>query len=144
MGYASALVFGGALLGYLPLRTQYARSGAEGLANSFLIGLGIRLFFTLAGVLVLGMGLVPGRAAFLLWAGILYAVMLVVEILQLVRGLSSGGQGGRVDALLATRSNVVTSQDSVSDVRPPTQPMPLLTPPASARPVTPPKGSATA
>lgn len=87
MGVAAALVYTAALLGYLPLLSKHARSGPQGLANAFLIGLGARLFFTLAGVLVLGMGLLPGRAAFLLWAGIGYAVILVVEIVGLIRGL---------------------------------------------------------
>ena len=89
MGVAAALVFVGALLGYLPLLSRMGRTGPEGQANAFLIGLGIRLFFTLAGVLVFGMGnLLPARAAFLVWAGIGYAVLLVVEILGLVRGLA--------------------------------------------------------
>ncbi len=88
MGVAASLVFVGALLGYLPMLSKLARTGPEGRANAFLVGLGIRLFFTLAGVLVFGMGLLPARVAFLVWAGIGYAVLLVVEILGLVRGLA--------------------------------------------------------
>lgn len=87
MGVAAALVYAGALLGYLPLLSKYAQSGPQGLANAFLVGLGARLFFTLTGVLVLGMGLLPARASFLLFAGIGYAVILVVEIVGLVRGM---------------------------------------------------------
>lgn len=102
MGLAAALVFVGALLGYLPLLSRYARSGAEGQANAFLIGLGIRLFFTLAGVLVLGMGLVPARAAFLVWAGIGYAVILVVEIVTLVRGLAPSAPSTAASTVAST------------------------------------------
>ncbi len=119
MGVAAALVFVGALLGYLPLLSRLARTGPEGQANAFLVGLGIRLFFTLAGVLVLGMGLLPARTAFLVWAGIGYAVLLVVEIVGLVRGLS------RTDA---------------PSSRPGSTPAPASAPLS----VTPPKGSATA
>lgn len=94
MGAAALLAFVGALLGYLPLTRRAAAASVEARAQAWMIGLGVRLFATMAVLLALWSASIPHRTAFLVWTGVLYAALLVLELVVVARSLSAADRPG--------------------------------------------------
>jgi hypothetical protein len=100
MALAAGVSLAGALAGWLPmLRLSSPTADPADRANAILAGLAVRLGVTLAGVLaVLAGGLAPAdsgaRGPFLVWLGIDYAVLLVVETRLAMRTVRSPRPAG--------------------------------------------------
>lgn len=86
-GLAFALVFVGAVAGFLPMTTGFARRNHESRAQAWLIGLGLRMLIVLTGCLVVWSTGVLAPAPFLAGAGAGYAVILAIEIVSFAREL---------------------------------------------------------
>ncbi len=84
-GVAFAVVWVGALLGYLPVTTNFAARSLETRAQAWMIGLGLRLFFVLGACVAVWSSRVLAPEPFLVGAGIGYAVVLALEIAELLR-----------------------------------------------------------
>jgi len=90
---AGALTLAGAVVGYLPV-ARAAAAPLERRAQMALVGVLLRLFATLAGVVVLpAVGAVAARGTFLVWTAIDYAVLLALEtwVVATTFGRSSRG-----------------------------------------------------
>jgi len=87
MGLAAALGVVGAIGGYLPLVTDLGSRSVEGRAQAWMMGLGIRLFLTLGVLLALWSAEVAFRSSLLLWTGILYVVLLLIETIVVARSM---------------------------------------------------------
>jgi hypothetical protein len=93
MAVAAGIAVLTALLGYLPV-ARTASAPLERRAQAFLAGLGIRLFLTLGILLAIWVGEAPHKHVILVWTGVLYLVLLFLEILVVARGLVRAGQNG--------------------------------------------------
>ena len=94
MGLAAAIIFGTAVVGWVPVARHLLGTSVEGRAQSFLVGMSVRMFLTLAVLLTAwNGGWLPHRGAFLTWIGVLYAVVLVLETVLLSRGLRTDPTG---------------------------------------------------
>lgn len=87
MGLAAALGLVGAIGGYLPLVSDMAARSVEGRAQAWMMGLGIRLFLTLGVLFALWSAEVAFRSSLLLWTGILYVVLLLIETVVVARSM---------------------------------------------------------
>jgi len=89
-GCAVALL--GAALGALPVLFAVARGGA---AKSHVVAaraMALRAGGTLAGALAVALGTGVARTPFLVWTGVAYGALLVVETRWTVRWLAAGGR----------------------------------------------------
>jgi len=75
-------------LGALPI-VMASRGDAKALGSAVIGAMAIRFFVVLLGTLVLVLGTELARAPFLLWVGISYVVLLVVDTLFAVQGRPS-------------------------------------------------------
>jgi hypothetical protein len=89
MALAAVVVLAGAIAGFLPL----ARArGAEARVQAAMIGFGLRMLVTVAGVgIVWFTDSAPHLGAFLASAGATYAVLLVLEVVFATRLVATGG-----------------------------------------------------
>ncbi|MCC7138256.1 MAG: hypothetical protein IT460_07495 [Planctomycetes bacterium] len=94
VGAAALLAFLGAVLGYLPLTTRAAGASVEARAQAWMIGLGVRLFVTMAVLLALWGTSIPHRTVFLVWTGVLYVALLAFELVVVARSLAAAGRPG--------------------------------------------------
>lgn len=90
MGFAAGIAFLGALLGILP--SAFSSPRPESRIQAAMLGVGVRLLVTLGATFaVLATEAAPARSPFLLWTGLAYAALLVVETAVLVRSLPRSG-----------------------------------------------------
>jgi hypothetical protein len=87
---AAGLALVGAILGYAPVAAR-AAAPVEARAQAWLVGLGIRMFLTLAVLFAAWVLEVPHRVAFLAWTCGLYLVLLTLETVVLARSMRAGG-----------------------------------------------------
>jgi hypothetical protein len=87
MGAAAGLASIAAVLGYLPMSFTRPGDSYETRANAFMIGLGLRLFVTLGALTAVWFAGVPQRGVVVAWTGVLYGVLLVVELIVVARSL---------------------------------------------------------
>jgi hypothetical protein len=88
MALAAGIVLAGALVGFVPL--SRART-TEGRVQAAMVGFGLRIFVTLAGIATVWFtGSAPHGGAFLSTAGAVYAVLLVVEVVFAARLVGPG------------------------------------------------------
>lgn len=72
-------------LGALPI-VMASRNDPKALGSAVMGAMAIRFFVVLLGTLVLALGTEVARAPFLVWVGISYGVLLVVDTRFVVRG----------------------------------------------------------
>jgi hypothetical protein len=84
-GVAFAIVWVGAVLGYLPVTTRFAARSLETRAQAWMVGLGLRLFLVLGACVAVWSGRFVRPEPFLVGAGVGYAVVLVLEITAFLR-----------------------------------------------------------
>ncbi len=86
MGWAAAISFVGALVGYLPTALAGADATLERRAQACLVGMGLRMFLSLAAILaVLRTGASGHPTAFVATTGVFYLSLLVLDSVVLVR-----------------------------------------------------------
>lgn len=85
-----AVAFAGAALGALPVLLAVAQGGAARTHVVAARAMGLRAGGTLAGVLAIALGTGVARTPFLVWAGVAYGALLVVETRWTVRWLAVG------------------------------------------------------
>lgn len=85
-----AVAFAGAALGALPVLLAVAQGGAAKTHVVAARAMGLRAGGTLAGVLAIALGTGVARTPFLVWAGVAYGALLVVETRWTVRWLAVG------------------------------------------------------
>jgi len=93
MAVAAGISFATALLGVLPV-AMTASAPLERRAQAFLAGLGIRLFVTLGVLLAVWVGDAPLKQVIVVWTGVLYLLLLALEILVVARGMLRAGRNG--------------------------------------------------
>ena len=87
MGVGAVLTLVGAIGGYLPLVSRAAASSVEARAQAWMMGLGIRLFLTMGVLFGLWSAEVFFRSSLMVWTGILYFVLLMIETLVVARSM---------------------------------------------------------
>jgi hypothetical protein len=97
MAAAAALAFVGAVLGYAPVAAR-ASAPVETRAQAWLVGLGIRMFLTLAALFAAWMLEVPHRVVLLGWTAGLYLALLALETVLMARSMRPSGSGARTPA----------------------------------------------
>jgi hypothetical protein len=87
MGGAAGVALVGATLGFLPLTLSRAVESIEARAQAWMIGLGVRLFLTMGVLIGVWSADIPKKSVFLVWTGVLYLALLVLELIVVVRSL---------------------------------------------------------
>src|SRR5262245_58606094 len=91
MGMAAGAAFVGALVGWLPVSRANANPDPQSRVHAVQIALAVRLFVTLIAVVALLLGrAVPHRVAFVVWAGVAYAALLLLETRFALRAARDG------------------------------------------------------
>ncbi len=97
MAIAAGLSVAGAVAGYLPVAAK-AAAALETRAQAWMVGLGLRLFLTMGVLLALWSLGAAWKTPFLVWTGILYALLLGLELVVVARDLARAGRNGRASA----------------------------------------------
>jgi hypothetical protein len=108
MGLAAGVSLAGALAGWIPLaRLSSPAADPTDRANAVLAGLAVRLAVTLGGVLVVLLSdAVAQRGAFLVWLGVDYFALLLVETRSALRSIDPhSAVGGTPRSADATRGS---------------------------------------
>jgi hypothetical protein len=93
MAVAAGVALATSVLGYVPLAVT-TRSPLDRRAQAFLAGMGLRLFATLGVLLAVWVLDAPHKGVIVVWTGVLYLLLLLVEILVVARGLLRAGRNG--------------------------------------------------